>query len=106
MIPVSTIAFEEVEPNVVEGEDSVFTETGYNAEQFVRTQDKEKPDFTHVNLAEMILDESGYTTMWQNDKTPEAPGRLENLKELVKAAGAALKTSQGFPGACGADHGQ
>ena len=40
---------------------------------------------THVELAEMILDESGYTEMWQNDKTPEAPGRLENLKELVKA---------------------
>ncbi len=40
---------------------------------------------THVELAEMILDESGYTAHWQNDKTPEAPGRLENLKELVKA---------------------
>jgi DNA helicase-2/ATP-dependent DNA helicase PcrA len=40
---------------------------------------------THVELAEMILDESGYTGHWQNDKTPEAPGRLENLKELVKA---------------------
>ena len=40
---------------------------------------------SHVELAEQILDESGYTTMWQNDKTPEAPGRLENLKELVKA---------------------
>ncbi|MCF7699747.1 ATP-dependent helicase [Loktanella sp. M215] len=40
---------------------------------------------THQELAEMILDESGYTGMWQNDKTPEAPGRLENLKELVKA---------------------
>ncbi|MCC5973184.1 MAG: UvrD-helicase domain-containing protein [Rubellimicrobium sp.] len=40
---------------------------------------------THVELAEMILDESGYTAMWQADKTPEAPGRLENLKELVKA---------------------
>jgi len=40
---------------------------------------------THIELAEMILDESGYTTFWQNDKTPEAPGRLENLKELVKA---------------------
>ncbi|MGR3320981.1 MAG: ATP-dependent helicase [Pseudooceanicola sp.] len=40
---------------------------------------------THVELAERILDESGYTAMWQNDKTPEAPGRLENLKELVKA---------------------
>ena len=40
---------------------------------------------THVALAEMILDESGYTAMWQQDRTPEAPGRLENLKELVKA---------------------
>ena len=40
---------------------------------------------THMELAEMILDESGYTGMWQQDKTPEAPGRLENLKELVKA---------------------
>ncbi|KAJ04986.1 ATP-dependent helicase [Sulfitobacter mediterraneus] len=40
---------------------------------------------SHVELAEIILDESGYTGMWQNDKTPEAPGRLENLKELVKA---------------------
>lgn len=42
-------------------------------------------DLSHMELAEIILDESGYTTMWQNDKTPEAPGRLENLKELVKA---------------------
>ncbi|UYV36023.1 UvrD-helicase domain-containing protein [Rhodobacteraceae bacterium D3-12] len=42
-------------------------------------------DLSHVELAEIILDESGYTGMWQNDKTPEAPGRLENLKELVKA---------------------
>ena len=42
-------------------------------------------DLSHVELAEIILDESGYTEMWQNDKTPEAPGRLENLKELVKA---------------------
>ncbi|NBO20528.1 MAG: DNA helicase II, partial [Rhodobacteraceae bacterium] len=40
---------------------------------------------SHIELAETILDESGYTAMWQNDKTPEAPGRLENLKELVKA---------------------
>ena len=39
----------------------------------------------HTELAELILDESGYTGMWQNDKTPDAPGRLENLKELVKA---------------------
>ncbi|MEM7632862.1 MAG: UvrD-helicase domain-containing protein, partial [Pseudomonadota bacterium] len=43
------------------------------------------PPVTHVELAEIILDEAGYTAHWQNDKTPEAPGRLENLKELVKA---------------------
>jgi ATP-dependent DNA helicase UvrD/PcrA len=43
------------------------------------------PDVSHTELAEIILDESGYTGHWQNDKTPEAPGRLENLKELVKA---------------------
>jgi DNA helicase-2/ATP-dependent DNA helicase PcrA len=39
----------------------------------------------HTELAETILDESGYTMMWQADRTPEAPGRLENLKELVNA---------------------
>jgi DNA helicase-2/ATP-dependent DNA helicase PcrA len=39
----------------------------------------------HTELAETILDESGYTAMWQNDKSVEAPGRLENLKELVRA---------------------
>ncbi|MCW2247584.1 DNA helicase-2/ATP-dependent DNA helicase PcrA [Azospirillum fermentarium] len=39
----------------------------------------------HTDLTRMILDESGYTRMWQEDKTPEAPGRLENLKELVTA---------------------
>ena len=42
-------------------------------------------DMNHVRLAEIILEESGYVSMWQNDKTPEAAGRLENLKELVKA---------------------
>lgn len=37
----------------------------------------------HIELAETILDESGYTAMWQNDRSAEAPGRLENLKELI-----------------------
>ncbi|MBB2971091.1 UvrD-helicase domain-containing protein [Mesorhizobium sp. RMAD-H1] len=39
----------------------------------------------HTELAEMILDESGYTAMWQNDRSAEAPGRLENLKELIRS---------------------
>ncbi|MBY6137075.1 UvrD-helicase domain-containing protein [Nocardioides marinus] len=42
-------------------------------------------DISHMELAEIILDESGYTAHWQNDKNPDSPGRLENLKELVKA---------------------
>jgi DNA helicase-2/ATP-dependent DNA helicase PcrA len=49
----------------------------------------------HVELAEIILDESGYTTMWQNDKSPEAQGRLENLKELVRSMGE-FETMAGF----------
>jgi len=49
----------------------------------------------HQRLAERILDESGYTAMWQADKSPEAPGRLENLKELVKALGD-FENLQGF----------
>jgi DNA helicase-2/ATP-dependent DNA helicase PcrA len=39
----------------------------------------------HTDLIQSVLDESGYTGMWQADKSPDAPGRLENLKELVVA---------------------
>jgi DNA helicase-2/ATP-dependent DNA helicase PcrA len=41
----------------------------------------------HVVMAATLLDESGYAAMWQQDKSPEAPGRLDNLKELVRAMG-------------------
>ena len=33
----------------------------------------------------MVLDECGYTEMLKNDKSAEAPGRLDNLKELVRS---------------------
>ncbi len=39
----------------------------------------------HNELAEVILDESGYTEMWQKDRSADAAGRLENLKELVRS---------------------
>ena len=39
----------------------------------------------HTELAEVILEESGYTEMWKNDRSAEAPGRLENLKELIRS---------------------
>lgn len=39
----------------------------------------------HTELARIVLDESGYTEMWQKDPSPDSSGRLENLKELVSA---------------------
>ncbi|MBL0338666.1 MAG: UvrD-helicase domain-containing protein [Rhodospirillaceae bacterium] len=39
----------------------------------------------HTDLARLILDESGYTEMWQKDPSPDSIGRLENLKELISA---------------------
>ena len=38
---------------------------------------------SHTDLVQILLDESGYTAMWQADRSPDAAGRLENLKELV-----------------------
>ena len=38
-------------------------------------------------LTDMILDESGYRAMWEKEKNAEANGRLENLRELVRAMG-------------------
>jgi DNA helicase-2/ATP-dependent DNA helicase PcrA len=40
---------------------------------------------SHVEVVETILDESGYTDMLRLDKSVEAQGRLENLKELTNA---------------------
>jgi DNA helicase II / ATP-dependent DNA helicase PcrA len=40
---------------------------------------------THTELAEIVLDESGYTEMWQKDRSADAAGRLDNLKELVRS---------------------
>lgn len=37
----------------------------------------------HAELAALVLEESNYSAMWKADKAPDAPGRLENLKELV-----------------------
>jgi len=49
----------------------------------------------HPEVMEIVLDESGYTRMWQEDRSPEAPGRLENLKEFVRALGD-FENLQGF----------
>ena len=50
---------------------------------------------SHIELARRVLDESGYTGMWQADGSPEAQGRLENLKELISAM-AEFESMEGF----------
>ncbi len=57
------------------------TELGANFHRWTETA-KHIP---HTELAEMVLDESGYTDMLKTDKSAEAPGRLENLKEFVRS---------------------
>lgn len=37
----------------------------------------------HAQMAGSVLEESGYIAMWQAEKTPDAQGRVENLKEFV-----------------------
>jgi DNA helicase II / ATP-dependent DNA helicase PcrA len=49
----------------------------------------------HAELAEIVLDESGYTEMWQKERSVDAAGRLENLKELVRSL-EEFETLQGF----------
>ena len=49
----------------------------------------------HVELVQTVLEESGYTDMWQKSKAVDAPGRLENLKELV-AAVSEFESLEGF----------
>jgi DNA helicase II / ATP-dependent DNA helicase PcrA len=49
----------------------------------------------HTDLARMVLDESGYTRMWREDKSPDAPGRLDNLKEFVNGM-ADFENLEGF----------
>ncbi|WP_312945259.1 UvrD-helicase domain-containing protein [Agrobacterium sp.] len=50
---------------------------------------------SHIELAEQILEESGYTDMWKADKSAEAPGRLDNLKELTRSM-EAFESMRGF----------
>lgn len=45
----------------------------------------EAQDTKHTEMAERILDQSGYTQMWRDNKDAKSQGRLENLKELIVA---------------------
>ena len=57
--------------------------------------DEQVKTVKHTELAEIVLDESGYTEMWQKDRSADAAGRLENLKELVRSMDV-FENLQGF----------
>lgn len=50
---------------------------------------------SHVDIVAGLLEDSLYLDMWRRDRSAEAPGRLENLKELVRAL-ADFETLGGF----------
>lgn len=53
--------------------------------QMIHRFREQRDEMSPREFCEMVLDETGYTAMWQADKSPDATGRLENLKELARA---------------------
>ena len=91
-IPLAAAAARLIETGGLRGK--VKEQVGELLRGFDRWREQEKHE-GHVIAVATMLDESGYTTMWQQDKSPEAPGRLDNLKELVRAL-ADFETLAGF----------
>ena len=63
---------------------------GQSMQNFMNNCERWKAQLGVLSLAEvadMVLEESGYLQMWKQEKTPEAAGRVENLKELTRAIG-------------------
>jgi DNA helicase-2/ATP-dependent DNA helicase PcrA len=48
---------------------------------------RQSEQIPHEELAQLVLEESGYVDMWKAERTPDAVGRLDNLKELVRSMG-------------------
>ncbi|MEN8237543.1 MAG: UvrD-helicase domain-containing protein [Pseudomonadota bacterium] len=81
-IPLLKAAIQLIQTNSIKGKACTsLTQFIQDIERWHRQVLQKKPS----ELVQIILDESGYTAMWLNDKAPDAPGRLENLKELVRA---------------------
>ncbi len=62
--------------------------TGVTLQKFLAQCEGWRKQLAELPLAELtdlVLEESGYRAMWQADSSPEAAGRLDNLRELVRA---------------------
>jgi DNA helicase-2/ATP-dependent DNA helicase PcrA len=70
--------------------DELAARTRTSLANFLRDLDRwrgEAAHMHHARLMEAVLEESGYTDALKLDKSPQAQGRLENLKELVQSMG-------------------
>jgi DNA helicase-2/ATP-dependent DNA helicase PcrA len=59
------------------------TSLGQLIQQFEKWQNAS--DLSLAELAKIVIDESGYIDMWRNETSPDAPGRVDNLKEFVRS---------------------
>lgn len=81
-IPLIHAAKALLEENIIKGK------TGAALSELVENLRRWSELFTqlpHAEVVERMLDESGYRQMWKEDKSLEADGRLENLRELLRA---------------------
>ena len=78
---------DELRPNVKNSLQSLIN-------QFIEWNSESK-EITHTDLTLKVLEESGYLAHWQNDKSIEGEGRLENIKELINAM-SGFENLQGF----------
>jgi DNA helicase-2/ATP-dependent DNA helicase PcrA len=56
--------------------------------KFVEMVDRWTGEIEHLSprdLTELVLEESGYTDFWRNNKSAKAESKLDNLKEVVNA---------------------
>ncbi|MEZ5691530.1 MAG: UvrD-helicase domain-containing protein [Rickettsiales bacterium] len=63
---------------------------GQALQKFIGDCERWRGQLSSISLSEvveLVLEESGYLQMWKQEKTPEAAGRVENLKELARAIG-------------------
>ncbi|WP_374468669.1 ATP-dependent helicase [Phenylobacterium sp.] len=71
--------------------DELAARTRTSLSNFLRDLDRWRSDaqrIAHPRLMEQVLEESGYTDALKLDRSPQAQGRLENLKELVNSMSA------------------
>ncbi len=51
----------------------------------IKSWKQKSRELDNSDLVQLVLEESEYVEMWQNNKSIEAEGRIDNLKELVAA---------------------